>query len=135
MNIALAAALLLASPQAAAPEVEVATGDWSAIPWMTNRSVSIIGEEALESIHRSFARGECTLAGQSKKRLDLKLPFLVEFGEAGEVKRLVLRKIGCPSVERMLASVVLEQVRTGEYRPPRGEGRGWYRSEVHLNSS
>ena len=135
MKIALAAALLIASAQASAASVEVATGDWSAIPWMTNRSVTTIGAEALESIHRSFARGECSLPGQSKKRLDLKLPFLVEFGEAGEVKRLVLRKIDCPSVERMLASVLLEQVKAGEYRAPRGRAVGWYRSEVHLKSS
>lgn len=133
MSIAAAAAFLLAAAQA--PVVEVATGDWSSVPWMTNRSFVGIGPEALESIHRSFASGECRLPGQSGKRLNLKLPFLVEFGSDGEVKGLVLRKIDCPSVERILASSLLEQVRSGEYRPPRGGAEGWYRSEVHIVSS
>ena len=143
MKLALAAALLaLAAPAyAQAPAassgvtVEVATGDWSNVPWMTSRPFNIVTSQVVDLLHESFERGKCRLAGQSKKRIDLDLPFLVEFGESGEVKALVLRKIGCPAVESLLASVLLNQVQAGDYRAPRGQAAGWYRSHLELRSS
>ena len=143
MKIALAAALLAAAmpAYAMAPAassgvtVEVATGDWSNVPWMKSSPFNIITPQIVGLIHESFERDKCRLEGQSKKRLNLDLPFLVEFGESGEVKGLVLRKIGCPAVESLLASVLLKQVQAGDYRAPPGQAVGWYRSQVQLRSS
>lgn len=134
MRTLIAAALLLGAGQASATKVEVATGDWSNIPHLKTRSFNIINGEAVDRVHRSFQKGECVIAGQSKNRLNLNVPFLIQFGEGGAIERLVLRKIGCPSVETVLASTLLQQAQSGEYKGTGVNEAGWYQSELRLTS-
>ena len=135
MKAALAAALLLGSVPASAASVEVATGDWSNIPWAEHRAYNIISGEAVERIHKSFADGSCKLRGQSKTRLNLRVPFLVKFGGDGSVERIVVRKLGCPDVESVIGSSLLHQVKGGDYKATGENDALWYRSEVRLTSS
>lgn len=134
--VAAAVTLGFAPLQAAsAAVVEVATGDWSSIHWMKSRSFNIISADAVERVHRAFAKGECKLAGQTKKRLNLTVPFLVQYGSGGALQRVVLRKLGCPTVESILGGVLLEQVRGKEYQPTEQNPAGWYRGELRLTST
>ena len=134
MKMWLAAAVLLGSAQASGTNVEVATGDWSNIPLLKSRSFNIISGEAVDRVHESIGKGECVIPGQSKKRVNLNVPFLIQFGQGGAIERLVLRKMGCPSVESVLASVLLQQAQRGEYAGSGENEAGWYRSELRLTS-
>lgn len=135
MTAALAAALLLGSVPAAAASVEVATGDWSNIPWAERRAYNIISGEAVDRIHKSFANGSCKMRGQTKNRVNLRVPFLVKFADDGSVDRIVVRKLGCPDVEAVLGSALLHQVKGGDYKATGENEALWYRSEVLLTSS
>ena len=135
LKVALTAALLVGSYSAAAATVESATGDWSNIPWAERRSFNIITGDAVEKIHQAFADGSCKMRGQSKNRLNLRVPFLMKFAPDGSVERIVIRKLGCPSVESVLGSSLLNQVKGGDYRATGENEALWYRSEVRLTSS
>jgi hypothetical protein len=126
---------MIASFQASAVTVEVARGNWSNIPVVKNRSFQTIHSEAVDALHRAFGKGECVLPGQSKNRLDLKIPFLLEYSPGGKLQRLVLHKLGCDSVERILASVLLKQAQTGEFESAGTNLLGWYRGELQITSS
>jgi hypothetical protein len=121
--------------QASGVSVEVAKGDWSNIPAVTTRPYETIHPDAVEALHRAFGKGECVLPGQSKNRLNLNVPFLLEFSPDGKVKRVVLQKLGCESVERILASVLLKQAQSGDLISPGTNTLGWYRSVLRITSS
>ena len=135
IKAALAAALLVGSVHASAATVEAAAGDWSNIPWAERRAYNIISGEAVERIHKSFADGTCKLRGQSKNRLNLRVPFLMKFGRDGSVERIVVRKLNCPDVEAVLGSSLLHQVKGGDFKSTGENDALWYRSEVLLTSS
>ena len=132
---AVAAALLAGSFQASATTVEVATGDWSNIPWAERRAFNIISGDAVERIHKSFADGSCKLRGQTRDRINLRVPFLMKFAPDGSVERIVVRKLGCPAVESVLGSSLLRQVKSGDYKATGQNDALWYRSEVLLTST
>lgn len=134
MKMLIATALLLGAAQASATKVEVATGDWSNIPLLKSHVFNAMSADVVESLHRTLKNGDCTLPGQSKDRINLRVPFLVEYGQEGRVQRLVVRKLDCAPVERLVASVLLEQVRSGDHKATGENSAGWYRSELRLTS-
>ena len=128
------ACLALAGP-ATAQRVEVAEGDWSALPLVRLVDMETISPDAVVGIHRLVTSGECELPGVSKRRLDMSVPFLVRFSPTGAVEHVVLRNLGCTKAEGILASAVLGLLKAGTVKPT-GENRtGWYRSELSFASS
>jgi hypothetical protein len=135
MKAFLAAALLFTAVQASSATLEVATGDWSNIPFIKPRSFLLISPEAVERVHEVLKKSDCKIPGQSKKWLDLNVPFLLHYGPDGQVDRLVLRRLGCEQVESVLGSVLLKLAEKEQYRATGENAAGWYRSEFNLSSS
>jgi hypothetical protein len=131
-HVIAAAALLLGSVPAMATTVEVATGDWSNIPKLAPAMESI-DSNAVAAIAESIESGECVIEGQRKGRLDMKVPFLVQFGAGGTPERLVIGKLGCDKAEGILGGALLKLVDRGVFRPSGGMRRGWFRSEVSFS--
>lgn len=134
MKMPIAAALLAVAAPASAAKVEVATGNWSAIPLLKSRTFNVMTPAVVDSIHRTLKNKECVLPGQRRDRIDLRVPFLVQFGDDGSVQRLVVRKLDCAPVERLVASVLLKQVEAGEHKGTGENPALWYRSELRLTS-
>ncbi len=134
MKMLIAAALLLGAAPASATKVEVATGNWSNIPLLKSRTFNVMSAEVVESIHRTLKNRECVLPGQTKDRINLRVPFLVQFRDDGGVERLVVRKLNCAPIERLVASVLLKQVESGDHKATGANNAGWYRSELRFSS-
>jgi len=131
----LGALLVACAVPAAAQRVEVASGDWSRLPLMkTSVYVSIPGD-AVDQIHRLVTSGQCALKGASKKRIDMTVPFLVRFAPNGSLEHVVLRDLGCPKAEGILARVVLNWAKTGTIKGAGTNDQGWYRSEISFSST
>lgn len=126
----LAPVLLMA---AAAPTIEVSSGDWSNIPAMPSKSNFLLGTAAMKGIDRAVAEGKCPQAG-SKRHIRLDVPVLVQFGEGAAVQRVVVRKIGCPEVEEIVGNVALQSAQAGRFAPSGINRAGWYRSAVSYTS-
>lgn len=135
MKYLLAAALLAGSVAASAATVEVATGDWSTLPVLKSRNFDSISPRAIGRIHEIVARGECDMPGQSKRRLDLTVPFAVHFQPNGTLDRVIIPRMNCEKIESIMGRVLLDLVEGGEYKATGENPEGWYRSEISFSSS
>ena len=131
----LALAMLAAAGTAPAQKVETAEGDWSDLPLMRFVDTANISPSSVLEIQKLVTSGQCQLAGVSKRKLDMTVPFLVRFSPSGNVEHVVLRKLGCPKAETILAGAVLAMLKARAFRPTGENQTGWYRSELSFASS
>ena len=131
----LACAFLALAGPATAQRVDVAEGDWSNLPAMRFTALEAISPEAVLKVQELVTKGECALAGVSKRRIDMTIPFLVRFSPTGAVEHLVLRKLGCAKAEGILAGALLSLLKAGTFKPTGENMTGWYRSELSFASS
>jgi hypothetical protein len=130
----IALALLAASAPAAAQKVVASDADWSYLPQMPRTAQHHLTPEAITSIHAEIIAGNCTLPGQSDRELDMSVPFAARFDESGKVEQLVIRKLGCPRIEGIIAGALLEMIGAQEYKPTGKNPDGWYRGVVSFGS-
>lgn len=127
-------AALVCQP-AFAQSVEVAEGDWSAIPVATSTGgPEWLTETAMNRIDRLVSAGKCPRAG-SRARVDLQAPFLIQFDNRATVQRIVIQRLGCPEVESIVGSVIIGRAKQGFYRPTGANQTGWYRSEISYSAN
>lgn len=131
----LALTLFLAAAPAAAQTVQVSDTDWSYLPQMRHVSNNHLDDIMLAGVHDVISRGECQMPGQYEDRVDLSVPFAAQMTPDGKVNRLVLRNLGCPKVEGIVAGALLEMLNGGDYRPVRHNAEGWYRGEFSFSST
>ena len=131
----LACAFLALAGPATAQRVEVAEGDWSNLPLMRFTDIQAISPAVVLKVQELGTNGECALAGVSKRRIDMTVPFLVRFSPAGSVEHVVLRKLGCAKAEGVLAAALLSMLKAGTFKPTGKNLTGWYRSELSFASS
>lgn len=129
-----AAALLFAAGTAAATTVEVGSGDWRNMPSMQVRHGATVDANTVGAIAEMVDRGECTIPGQRRGRLEMTVPFLVQYSAAGTADRLVIHSIGCARAEGVLAGAILRMIENGDIAPPAGRREGWFRSEVAFSN-
>lgn len=135
MTRLLALTLLLASAPAAAQTVEVAESDWSYLPQMRHVSNNHLDDIALAGVHDVISRGDCELPGQRKDNVDLTVPFAAQLSSDGKVNRLVLKKLGCPEIEGIVAGALLEMLKGGDYQIASRNAEGWYQGQFSFASS
>lgn len=130
MRHALGVALLCFATPVAAQSVEVAGGDWSDIPVVHAAGTKTMGEPALQRIeHLLGPEGPCS-TGQ-RNSVEVRVPFLLHFGQSGSVERIVVKNTGCKQLESLIGSVVLGMAQSGEFRPTGENDANWYRGEIN----
>ena len=123
------AALACAAP-ANAQSVEVASGDWYNIPRLESAQRTRISTKSVDRVVNIVKSGTCALPGQSKDRIDMAVPFLIQFEPDGDPTRIVIARMNCPELESLMGGVVLNLARAGEFKPTGENQTGWYRSEL-----
>jgi hypothetical protein len=134
MKRLLAFVLLASSVGASAATIEAAGGDWSDLPLLKRKGLQQISAESITRIHEAVAQSGCDLPGQSRRRLNMTVPFVVQFSPDGTPSRVVIQRLNCAAVERVIGGAVLRLVETGEYQPTGENDYGWYRSEISFTS-
>ena len=122
--------LAMFSVPAGAQTLLSAAGDWSNVPEIRARGIYRMDGKAVEKIEEVAKSGECSVPGLGPRRIDLTVPFMIEFTPQGDIQTVVVRKLGCGSLESVMGSLVLQLARAGEYRPTGENQLGWYRSEL-----
>ena len=131
----LALALLLSALPASAQTVETAVGNWNKLPPAKERGVDTISPVAIVRIHQVIASGDCVIPGQSKRKLDMRVTFALQFSPDGALQRVVLPRLGCAEIEGIIGGAVLELTKAGRYAPTGKNETGWYRGELSFISS
>ena len=134
MKALIAAALLMTAGAASAMTVTSATGDWTDIPPLKTRGYSL-NEHVVGRIYELVESGACKIEGQSKKKLDMAVPFLVHFAKDGTPDQLVLGKIGCAEAEGVIGGALVVLINQGNYKSTGRNQTGWYRSQVSFSYS
>ena len=134
MKALIAAALLMTAGAASAMTVTSATGDWTDIPPLKTRGYSL-NEHVVGRIYELVESGACKIEGQSKKKLDMAVPFLVHFAKDGTPDKLVLGKIGCAEPEGVIGGALVVLINRGNYKSTGRNQTGWYRSQVSFSYS
>lgn len=75
---------------------------------------------------------ECKLPGQSKIKYNITIPYAVLLDPAGKAKKVVVKDISCPSLEKLVGQVGSELSRLGDFRIAHSEGDRWYVSDVYF---
>lgn len=117
------------------PRIEAGTGDWGNIPLLSNRGFHHITSNQVEMLHEAFESAECAAGQPHRKRLNLEVPFLVQFDEIGTLQRIVVRDLGCRRAEGVIAGAVMRLIELGENRATGENGTGWYRGAIRFRSS
>jgi hypothetical protein len=128
-NLITAVALSLFTTSLAAQNVSSGEGDWSDIPELRKNRIVELSSGAQNMIEKVVAQGRCKAVG-SKDRVNLALPFLVEFAPDNKVASIMVKRIGCPEVESIAASTALHAAQAGSIKPNGDNAAGWYRGEV-----
>jgi hypothetical protein len=126
------AALLFGAAPAAAQSVEVAEGDWSQIPEIERAGDQRMSGDAFGQAARLLERGGACEQSKSRK-IDMTVPFIMEFSPEGSVKRIIIRRLGCPQLEALMGGVVKQLALAGEYKPTGENLANWYRSEISFS--
>ncbi|HET9395269.1 MAG TPA: hypothetical protein VFO36_04370 [Nitrospiraceae bacterium] len=129
---ALGLAGLISAPAHSSP-VSVAGGDWSNIPLARTAGLNRVSTDVIERIETA-AVDECRLPGQSKRHVKLSIPFIIQFSPSGEVQRVVVQRLNCPTIEQAAGSAVMTLAQKGEYRPTGENLEHWYRGQINLES-
>lgn len=129
MKHLLVLAMVLAGTAANAQTVESAVGDWRNIPRIQSGGVHRMSFDWMDKVEALAKSRECSVPGLHPKKIDLKVPFLLNFSPDGALQRVVVRKLGCEQLETLVGGAILQLARAGEYRPTGENQVGWYQSE------
>jgi hypothetical protein len=122
--------LLAAAGTANAQSVEIADGDWSTVPVIQPRGKVRMTADIVDRLHKIAEETKCNISGFTPRRIDLAVPFVIQFTPQGGIGRIVLRNMRCPQLESVLGAVLLQMAQAGEYRPTGENQERWYRSEL-----
>ena len=131
MKVVLAISLLFATP--ALSQLSTASGNWDNIPMARQLGKYQASTASMVKLDAALA-GSCIKRERRSQRLDLRIPFLIEFGSDRSVKRVVVKKLNCPDAEALLGNVILGLAQNGEYVPTGLNQANWYRGEFLLTS-
>ena len=137
MLIAIASMLLAAAPVAPAPpvpnvQVDVGRFDPADFPEADMRERRMPHHAMLTRVENILRERRCRLDGQSHRRFDIRVPYVVRLAPDGTPERFVVADIGCQPLESFVGRVILELARVGDFRPTGGSEAQWYRSELRF---
>ena len=87
---------------------------------MNHRVEEILGE------HR------CSIAGQTKTKFDIVVPYAVLLDDSGKPQKVVVKDMGCQPIERLVGEIGSELANAGDFKIKPGGGNQWYVSEAYF---
>lgn len=133
MLLSLTAALLMAGAALPAAQVQAGRADWDSFPALQKVPRSHPTLAMVEQVSAILRDEQCSLPGQSAKRFDITVPYLVLVSPDGAAERVVVADLGCPAIETYVGSIVLKLAELGDLRASGGEKSRWYSSKLNFN--
>ncbi|MBV8686110.1 MAG: hypothetical protein JOZ90_02865 [Alphaproteobacteria bacterium] len=121
----LLAAVALAVP-AGAQTVETGRGEFSKFPQLRKKNIPYDYNRLIAWTSDILAKGECKLKGQRPNKFDIDVPYAALVEPDGTVRRIIIQEIGCPQLETMVGSTILDMVKRGDVKPTGQDQAYWY---------
>jgi hypothetical protein len=122
--------LAAATAAAAAVSVEVANGDWSKLPQLSQRGYEHLNEKMMAKLYEIADSKQCPSFALNQSRLDFRIGFAVQYGADGKLTRVVLPRLECPEAESVAGGALLEMLQSGDYAPSGKSRNGWYQGTL-----
>lgn len=83
-------------------------------------------------IEKILSENRCSIAGQTKSRFDIVVPYAVLMSPAGKPEKVVVKDLGCEPIERLVGEIGSELANAGDFKVAHNSGRQWYVSEAYF---
>lgn len=125
-------ALLLAAGAAAAStvSVEVANGDWSKLPQLSQRGYEHLDEKMMAKLYEIADSKKCPPFTLNQGKLDFRIGFAVQYDAGGNLTRVILPRLQCPEAESVAGGALLEMLQSGDYAATGKSRNGWYQGTL-----
>ena len=119
-----------AASAAGTVSVEVASGDWSKLPQLSQRGYENLNPKMRLKLYEIASSKQCPAFGLKQDRLDFRIGFAVQYDASGKPSRILLPRLDCAEAESVAGGAVLEMVNAGDYRPTGNSPAGWYQGTL-----
>ena len=123
-------ALLAASVAASNVTVQVASGDWSNLPQLSQRGYDHLNPKMQLKLYEIASSKQCPTFMLKQDRLDFRIGFAVQYDGAGKPSRLLLPRLECAEAEGVAGGALLEMLAAGDYAPTGKSVNGWYQGTL-----
>ena len=132
MFFGLTSMALFAAASAAASNVtvEVASGDWSTLPQLSQRGYDHLNPKMKLKLYEIASSKQCPAFTLKQDRLDFRIGFAVQYDGAGQASRLLLPRLECAEAEGVAGGALLEMLAAGDYAPTGKSVNGWYQGTL-----
>lgn len=134
MLTSLLAASLAAAPTQSAPVIEAGKANWSAFPALQKAARPHPTGAMVEHVAHILEEKSCALSGQTHRRFDIDVPYLVLVQPDGGAQRVVVADLGCPAIESYVGAIVIEMARAGDFRRTGAQRATWYAGSMNFNA-
>ncbi len=128
-------AIALAASTTGAVQVDVGKWNPADFPGLIKMERRMPHGEMTRRVEKLFDKGSCRIAGQTKRRFDITVPYAVLMEGGGALKKVVVGEVGCPSLETLVGQVVVAQAGRGDFKPEHASGARWYTSELTFSKT
>ena len=133
MWISLTAALLISGAALPPAKVEAGRAKWESFPALAKRPRSHPTAAMVDRVAGLLEERRCALPGQSARKFDITVPYLVLVRPDGGAERVIVADLGCPALETYVGSIVLKLAELGDFQPTRETRPRWYSSQLNFN--
>jgi hypothetical protein len=110
--------------------VEVASGDWSTLPQLSQRGYDHLDRKMQLKLYEIASSNQCPAFALKQDRLDFRIGFAVQYDGSGKPARLLLPRLECPEAEGVTGGALLEMLAAGDYGPTGKSVNGWYQGTL-----
>ena len=132
-HAALALAALGLSAPAGAQNVISAHGNWNAIPPAATRHsyAQYIDPNRLTLwMEQALREGTCSVRGMTPAKFDVDVPYAVLVEPDGSVSQVMIPEMGCPALNTIVGSTVVELGKRGMFKPTGLAQAAWFRDRI-----
>ncbi len=133
MLLSLTAALFIAGAALPPARVEAGRADWDSFPALRKTPRSHPTAAMVDRVSGLLEERRCSLPGQSPRKFDITIPYLVRVRPDGAAERVVVADLGCPALETYVGSIVLKLSELGDFKPSGDSRPRWYASRLNFN--
>ncbi|HEX8642832.1 MAG TPA: hypothetical protein VF702_02835 [Allosphingosinicella sp.] len=138
MLLALSAALSAPTPPArpdptADIQINIGRAEWGNFDALVPEPRNLPTGLMLDRVENILRDRECVMRGQSYRRFDITVPWVVQVEPDGRLTRLIVADIGCRPLETFVAELVVELAERGDLRPAPGARTRLYGSDFNFN--
>jgi hypothetical protein len=131
LGIAVAA---LAAP-AAAQTVETGTTEWDKLPAAKMGTDDVDYNRLVRWAATELGKPECKVPGMRPTKFDIDEPYAVLLEPNGNVKRIIVKEMGCPGLNTVIGSTLADLAKRGKFRPTGQPQTLWFGGRLSFAAS